>query len=67
MSESQRQSNQERVLYGMSLDYTIAFVLNVDTDDYDIVFSQATNHAQANGLGKFTDYVSRYAQDYVVP
>ena len=67
MSESQRLSNQERVLYGMSLDYTIAFVLNVDTDDYDIVFSQATNHAQANGLGRFTDYVARYAQDFVVP
>ena len=67
MSESQRLSNQERVLYGMSLDYTIAFVLNVDTDDYDIVFSQATNHAQANGLGRFTDYVARYARDFVVP
>ena len=67
MNEPQRRSNQERVLYGMSLDYTIAFVLNLDTDDYDIVFSQATNHAQANGLDKFTAYVSRYARDFVVP
>ena len=67
MSQPRHRSNQERVLYGMSLDYTIAFILDLDTDDYDIVFSQATNHAQANGLGKFTAYVARYAADFVVP
>ena len=67
MSESKRATNRERVLYGLSLDYTIAFVLNLDTDDYEITFSQATNHAQTNELGKFTDYVARYAANFVVP
>lgn len=67
-SEQQRQDrNRERVLYGLSLDYTIAFVLDLDTDDYDIVFSQATNHAQKNELAKYTDYVARYADNFVVP
>ena len=67
-SEQQRQDrNRERVLYGLSLDYTIAFVLDLDTDGYDIVFSQATNHAQKNELAKYTDYVARYADHFVIP
>ena len=59
--------NRERVLFGLSLDYTIAFVLDLETDDYDIVFSQTTNHAQKNELARFTDYVARYADNFVVP
>lgn len=35
-----------RVMSGLSLDYTIVFVLNLDTDEYRIVFTQTTNHAQ---------------------
>ena len=67
MSEPKHVTNRERVLYGLSLDYTIAFVLNLDTDDYEITFSQATNHAQTNELGTFTAYVARYAMNFVVP
>ena len=59
--------NRERVLFGLSLDYTIAFVLNLDSDDYSIAFSQATNHAQKNELAHFTDYVARYADQFVLP
>jgi len=59
--------NRERVLFGLSLDYTIAFILDLETDDYDIVFSQTTNHAQKNELARFTDYVARYAENFVVP
>ena len=59
--------NRERVLFGLSLDYTIAFILDLETDDYDIFFSQTTNHAQKNELARFTDYVARYAENFVVP
>ena len=58
---------RDRALFGLSLDYTIAFVLDLATDDYEIVFSQATNHAQENHIPKFTDYVAKYAEDFVVP
>ena len=67
-SDTKAARNRERVLYGLSLDYTIAFILNLDTDDYDIVFSQATNHAQVKReITTFTGYVARYADNYVVP
>ena len=57
-----------RVLSGLSLDYTIAFVLNLDTDDYTIAFYQKTNHAKAmDTISKFTDYVDGYAKKYVLP
>lgn len=57
-----------RILSGLSLDYTIAFVLNLDTDDYTIAFYQKTNHAkEINSISKFTDYVAGYAKKYVLP
>ena len=59
---------KNRVLSGLSLDYTIAFVLNLDTDDYSIAFYQKTNHAKAiNNISKFTDYVKSYAEKFVLP
>lgn len=57
-----------RILSGLSLDYTTAFVLNLDTDDYKFVFNQKTNHAKIlKNIGKFTDYVRKYADDFVLP
>lgn len=37
---------KNRILSGLSRDYTTAFVLNLDTDEYEFVFNQETNHAQ---------------------
>ena len=57
-----------RILSGLSLDYTTAFVLNLDTDDYKFVFNQKTNNAKIlKNIGKFTDYVRKYAEDFVRP
>lgn len=57
-----------RVLTGLSLDYTIAFVLNLDTDDYSIAFYQKTNHAKTiSSISKFADYVDGYAEKFVLP
>ena len=59
---------KNRVLSGLSLDYTIAFILNLDTDDYEIVFNQKTNHAKVmNKITKFADYVDGYAENFVLP
>ena len=59
---------RDRALFGLSLDYTIVFILDLDTDEYEIVFTQATNHAQVkNEIGHFTDYVAAYAERFVVP
>ena len=57
-----------RVLSGLSIDYTIAFVLNLNTDDYSIAFYQKTNHAKAmDTISKFTDYVNGYTKQFVLP
>ena len=56
------------VLSGLSTDYTIAFLVNLDTDDYEIVFYQKTNHAQEmKNVRTFKEYVERYAESVVLP
>lgn len=59
-------SNQ--ILSGLSVDYTTAFVLNLDTDDYEMVFNQKTNHAKKIiEIGKFSEYVDQYAEHFALP
>ena len=59
---------KNRVLSGLSLDYTIAFILNLDTDDYKIMFNQKTNHAKRiKSITKFSDYVDGYTESFVLP
>ena len=68
IEEQEKQVENNRVLSGLSLDYTIAFVLNLDTDDYSIAFYQKTNHAkEINSISKFADYVEGYTQKFVLP
>lgn len=64
----QKLEEKKRVLSGLSLDYTTAFVLNLDTDEYTFVFNQKTNHAKVlKNIEKFSDYVDRYAEHYALP
>ena len=64
----QEHLENSRVLSGLSLDYTIAFVLDLDTDEYTIVFNQKTNHAKSkNSVVKFADYVDDYAERFALP
>lgn len=57
-----------RVLAALSLDYTIAFILNLDTDSYKIVFNQKTNHAKIKkNITKFAAYVDGYARNFALP
>ncbi len=66
--EKQEQLKHNRILSGLSVDYTIAFVLNLDSDDYEIIFNQETNHAKGkNNIIKFADYVAAYAEAYALP
>lgn len=59
---------KNRILSGLSRDYMTAFVLNLDTDEYEFVFNQATNHAQKREeLRTFSDYVDAYACAFALP
>ena len=59
---------KNRILSGLSRDYTTAFVLNLDTDEYEFVFNQKTNHAQKHEeLRAFSDYVDAYASTFALP
>ena len=59
---------KNRILSGLSRDYTTAFVLNLDTDEYEFVFNQKTNHAQKHEEFKaFSDYVDAYASAFALP
>ena len=59
---------KNRILSGLSRDYRTAFVLNLDTDEYEFVFNQETNHAQKHEEFKaFSDYVDAYASAFVLP
>ena len=64
----QERIENNRVLFGLSRDYTIAFILNLDTDDYKIVFTQKTNHAKIDAkILKLTEYVNKYVDEFVLP
>ena len=64
----QKLIKNNQILSGLSVDYTTAFVLNLDTDDYEMVFNQKTNHAKKiSEIGKFSDYVNRYAENFAIP
>ena len=57
-----------RVLSGLSQDYTTAFALDLDTDEYEMAFNQNTNHAAVHEeIKKFSEYVDQYATDFVLP
>ena len=59
---------KNRILSGLSRDYTTAFVLNLDTDEYEFVFNQETNHAQKHEEFRvFSDYVDAYASAFALP
>ena len=59
---------KNRILSGLSRDYRTAFVLNLDTDEYEFVFNQKTNHAQKHEEFKaFSDYVDAYASAFALP
>ena len=59
---------KNRILSGLSRDYTTAFVLNLDTDEYEFVFNQETNHAQKHEeFRAFSDYVDAYASAFALP
>ena len=59
---------KNRILSGLSRDYTTAFVLNLDTDEYEFVFNQETNHEQVHEeFRAFSDYVDAYASTFALP
>ena len=57
----------QKILSGLGGDYTAAYMINLDTDYFEVVINQETNHAakQKKEPG-FETYVSKYADKYVL-
>lgn len=63
--------NDNRVLKtldGLGSDYTAAYMINVDTDYFEVIINQAPNNsAKQKKVALFTDYVNQYTDKYVLP
>lgn len=57
----------QKTLSGLGDDYTAAYMINLDTDYFEIIINQKTNNAakQRKEL-TFTEYLDRYCDKYVV-
>lgn len=57
----------EKILSGLGGDYTAAYMINLDTDYFEVIINQKTNHSakQKKDL-TFEEYVRKYADKYVL-
>lgn len=57
----------QKTLSGLGDDYTAAYMINLDTDYFEIIINQKTNNAakQRKEL-TFTQYLDRYSDKYVI-
>lgn len=61
-------NRQQKVMSGLGQDYTAAFLLNLDTDYFEVIINQKTNHsAKQEKLEKWTNYLCVYADKYCIP
>lgn len=57
----------QKTLHGLGADYTAAFMINVDTDYFEVIINQKSNNsAKQKKVSLFTDYVNGYVDKYVV-
>lgn len=57
----------QKTLDGLGADYTAAFMINVDTDYFEVIINQKSNNsAKQKKVSLFTDYVNGYVDKYVV-
>ena len=59
-------NRQQKTISGLGRDYTAAYMINLDTDYFEIIINQKTNNAakQRKEL-TFTQYLNDYANKYV--
>ena len=58
----------QKTLHGLGADYTAAYMINVDTDYFEVIINQEPNNsAKQKKVALFTDYVNQYTDKYVLP
>lgn len=57
----------QKTLSGLGRDYTAAYMINLETDYFEVIINQATNNAakQKKEL-TFTEYLGKYCDTYVI-
>lgn len=57
----------QKILSGLGGDYTAAYMINLDTDYFEVIINQKTNHAaKQKKEPTFEEYVRKYADKYVL-
>ena len=57
----------QKTLSGLGADYTAAYIINVDTDCFEVIINQKSNNvAKQKKQLYFTDYLHAYANRYVL-
>ena len=61
-------NRQQKVISGLGQDYTAAFMINLETDNFEVIINQKTNHsAKQKKVEKWTNYLYAYADKYCIP
>lgn len=62
-----RDNRVQKLLSGLENDYTAVYMINLDTDTFEIVINQATNNvAKLPKHNDFSSYLDNYADTYVL-
>ena len=62
-----KQQRVEKLLSGLGTDYTIVLLINLDTDNFEIILNQSSNNiAHQPKTIRYRDYLDNYANQYVV-
>ena len=57
----------QKTLSGLGVDYTAAYMINIDTDYFEVIINQKPNNsAKQKKEQKFTDYLNKYADKYTL-
>ena len=62
-----RDNRVQKLLSGLGNDYTAVYVINLDTDTFEIVINQRSNNvAKEQKFNDFSSYLDNYADKYVL-
>ncbi len=62
-----RDNRVQKLLSGLGNDYTAVYVINLDTDTFEIIINQRSNNvAKEQKFSNFSSYLDNYANKYVL-
>lgn len=66
--ESVKEDRVQKLLSGLGNDYTAVYMIDLDTDEFEIIINQKTNNAALeHKRDAWTTYLCNYADKYVLP